>query len=312
MPLLDVLPDHQTINVVEGQTILQATLAHGIPHPHACGGQAKCTTCRVIVLHGLDQCSPRTEAEQQLDIRLQLPAQVRLACQTTLLGDVQVRRPIMDALDQVLARQDVEAHGQRLGEEKHLAILFTDIENYTPFAESLPPYDVVHVLNRYFRLMSTIVDQHHGYIVDYVGDGLLVVFGLEQPATAVLDALAAAQEMMRAVTSLGPYLNQMYGRTFRIRAGLHYGAVVVGHIGQGSSRKLVAIGDNVNLASRIESANKELGTQFLVSESVVQAAGSHLVTHRSCPRSLKGKSGSYQLYEVLPEPAPQASELAAQ
>ncbi|GAB3572104.1 adenylate/guanylate cyclase domain-containing protein [Hymenobacter daeguensis] len=301
MPVLHVLPDHQTVPIADGQTMLQATLAHGIPHVHACGGQAKCSTCRVVVTDGLAHCNPRNAAEQALAHKLSLSDNIRLACQTTVCGDVSLRRPVVDALDLELTRQAIEAPGQRLGEEKELAILFTDIENYTPFAEALPPYDIIHVLNRYFRLMSDVISQHHGYIVDYVGDGLLVLFGLEQPARAVPDALAAVQAMFQAVGRLNPYLEQMYGRGFRVRAGLHYGPVVVGHIGQGASRKLAAIGDNVNLASRIESANKELGTQFLVSEAVVQAAGPGLLTHRNCQRSLKGKTGRYQLYEVLPE-----------
>ncbi|ALW86377.1 hypothetical protein AUC43_15555 [Hymenobacter sedentarius] len=299
MPSLQVLPDRQTIPIEPGQSILQATLSAGIPHVHACGGRAKCSTCRVVVLQGLENCLPRNAAEQELADKLRLPAEVRLACQTCVQGDVEIRRPVVDALDLAMTRQELEAPGQRLGEEKQLAILFTDIENYTPFAEALPPYDTIHVLNRYFRLMNEAIAAHHGYLVDYVGDGLLVVFGLERPAEAVADALAAVQAMYQALDRLNPYLQQMYGRTFRVRAGLHYGPVVVGHVGEGASRKLAAIGDNVNLASRIESTNKELGTQFLVSEAVVQAAGSDLFIHRSCSRALKGKSGQYQLYEVL-------------
>ncbi|MBO2008879.1 adenylate/guanylate cyclase domain-containing protein [Hymenobacter negativus] len=304
MPSLSVLPDHQTVPIIDGQTILQATLAHCIPHVHACGGQAKCSTCRVVVTEGLAHCDPRTAAEQTLADKLHLTPYMRLACQTTVHGDVALRRPVVDALDLELTRQAVEAPGQRLGEEKQLAILFTDIENYTPFAEALPPYDIIHVLNRYFRLMSDVVSQRHGYIVDYVGDGLLVLFGLERPEQAVADALAAVQGMFQAMARLNPYLEQMYGRGFRVRAGLHYGPVVVGHIGQGDSRKLAAIGDSVNMASRIESTNKDLGTQFLVSEAVVKAAGPSLLTHRNCERTLKGKTGQYQLYEVLPEALP--------
>ncbi|GAB3309735.1 hypothetical protein GCM10027511_22450 [Hymenobacter humi] len=299
MPFLQVLPDQQTVPIAPGQSILQANLIAGIPHVHACGGQARCSTCRVVVLQGLENCLPRNAAEQELADKLNLPAEVRLACQTCVQGDVALRRPIVDALDLAMARQEVEAPGQRLGEEKQLAILFTDIENYTPFAEALPPYDIIHVLNRYFRLMNEAISEHHGYLVDYVGDGILVIFGLERPNEAVADALAAVQAMYRALDRLNPYLQQMYQRTFRVRAGLHYGPVVVGHVGEGPSRKLAAIGDNVNMASRIESANKELGTQFLVSEAVVQAAGPDLFVHRSCARTLKGKSGKYQLYEVM-------------
>jgi adenylate cyclase len=182
MASLHVLPDDQLVPVLAGQTILQATLTRGIAHAHACGGRAKCSTCRVVVLEGLEHCSPRNPAEQQLDDRLRLPDHVRLACQTTVNGAVRVRRPVMDALDLELTRQEVEAPGQRQGEERQLAILFPDIEDYTPFVEALPPYDLIHVLNRYFRLLENVIHQHHGYIIDYVGDGMLVVFNLGRQA----------------------------------------------------------------------------------------------------------------------------------
>jgi adenylate cyclase len=188
--------------------------------------------------------------------------------------------------------------GRALGEEKKIAILFSDIEGYTPFAEALPPYDVIHVLNRYYQLMGEIVERHHGHISDYAGDGMLTLYGLSSPDTAVRDALQAGQEMLHALNRLNPYLKHMYDRTFNIRLGLHYGEVIVGDIGVEKARKLAAVGDAVNMASRIESTNKQFGTHFLVSETVVEAAGSGLVTSRHCYTTLKGKKGEYQLFEV--------------
>jgi adenylate cyclase len=301
MPHLYALPDERLLTIASGETLLAATLRQGIPHVHACGGQAVCSTCRVQVLEGLGHCSPRNARELALAERLRLPPPVRLACQTTVVGDVRFSRPILDTLDLELAAQEFQHSDQQLGQLQQVAVLFSDIQDYTVLADQLPPYDVIHVLNRYFGVMSEIVAAHHGYISDFIGDGLMVVFGLSHPATAVADALAAGQAMLRGVAQLNPYLEQMYDCAFHVRIGLHYGEAVVGHIGGNGFRKLATIGDTVNVAARIESANKEYGTYFLVSEAVVEAAGSNLVVRQGFLAPLKGKKGLHRLYEVAPE-----------
>ncbi|WP_201986717.1 adenylate/guanylate cyclase domain-containing protein [Hymenobacter rubidus] len=300
MAQLYALPDERLLTIAPGETILAATLRQGIDHVHACGGQAKCSTCRIHVLDGLVNCSPRNASELALTTRLHLPEPVRLACQTTVTGSGTVRfaRPVLDRLDMELAAQDLQHPDQQLGQLKQVAVLFSDIADYTVLADQLPPYDVVHVLNRYFGVMSEVVAAHHGYISDFIGDGLMVVFGLSHPATAVTDALAAGRAMFRAVAQLNPYLQQMYRCAFHIRIGLHYGEAVVGHIGGNGFRKLATIGDTVNVASRIESANKEYGTTFLVSEAVVAAAGPALAVRQGFLAPLKGKLGMHRLYEV--------------
>ncbi|WP_052695690.1 adenylate/guanylate cyclase domain-containing protein [Hymenobacter sp. AT01-02] len=179
-------------------------------------------------------------------------------------------------------------------------MLFSDIEDYTVFAEALPAYDVVHVLNRYFQLMSEVevVRAHQGRIIDYIGDGLMVVFGLEDEATAAAEALAAARGMLQAVEQLNPYLRKMYCRSFRVRIGVHYGEVVVGDLGGAELRKLAVIGDTVNVAARIEAANKDCGTVLLVSQAVVDELGDDLLVRQAFLTPLKGKKGMHHLYEV--------------
>jgi adenylate cyclase len=303
MPHLFALPDDRLLPIALGETILAATLRQGIPHSHACGGRSVCSTCRVQILAGLAHCSSRNAAEQALADRLHLPPSVRLACQTTVVGDdVRLSRPILDTLDIELAAQELQHSDQQLGQLQQVAVLFSDIQNYTMLADELPPYDVIHLLNRYFGVMSKIVVAHNGHISDFIGDGLMVVFGLSHSATAVADALAAGRAMLGGVEQLNPYMEQMYGCSFHVRIGLHYGEAVVGHIGGYGFRKLATIGDTVNMAARIESANKEYGTSFLVSEAVVEAAGPSLVVRQGFLTPLKGKKGLHRLYEVALEP----------
>ena len=131
----------------------------------------------------------------------------------------------------------------------------------------------------------------------------MAVFGMDGAATAAADAVAAALAMLAAVEQLNPYLEHMYGRRFRVRIGIHYGDVVVGHIGGPAMRKLATIGDTVNVAARIEAANKAFGTTLLVSQAVVDELGDSRLVRRGFLVPLKGKQGLHRLYEVGPAPA---------
>ena len=292
--------DNKTICASPDSTILEATLKAKINHTHVCGGNARCSTCRVYVTDGLNNCLPRNEKEKLLAAKLGFPQNIRLACQTNISGDITIRRPVVDKLDvEIISKQFQDASGTKLGKEKDLAILFTDIENYTQFAEAFPAYDVVHVLNRYYQKMNEIIVQHKGIISDVAGDGILALFGVvEDSKNPVLDAINTVREMQAALVEFNKYLNQMYDRSFGIRAGINFGKVIVGNFDTGMMRKIAAIGDTVNLASRIETANKDFGTQLLISQSAYEQIQGSVESKKMHRTRLKGKSGAYALYDV--------------
>lgn len=292
--------DKKTICASPDNTILEATLKAQINHTYVCGGNARCTTCRVYVLDGLSNCLPRNEKEKLLAVQLGFPPDIRLACQTKIRGNITIRRPVVDDLDrEIILKQLGDVSGTKLGQEKDLAILFTDIENYTQFAEAFPAYDVVHVLNRYYQTMNEIIVQHKGIISDVAGDGILALFGvIEDSKNPVLDAINAVRAMNAALIQFNGYLNQMYDRSFGIRAGINFGKVIVGNFDTGMMSKISAIGDAVNLASRIETANKDFGTKLLISQSAKKEIKGVVEIHKVHRARLKGKSGEYFLYEV--------------
>ena len=293
--------DNKTISVSPDSTILEASLKAGIDHTHVCGGNARCSTCRVYVVEGLSNCLPRNKKEKQLAEKLRFPKDIRLACQTKIKGNITIRRPVVDDLDrEIILKQFGDDSGTKLGQEKDLAILFTDIENYTQFAEAFPAYDVVHVLNRYYQTMNEIIKSHKGIISDVAGDGILALFGvIEDSKNPVLDAIKAVQGMNTALVQFNEYLNQMYDRSFGIRAGINFGKVIVGNFNTGRMSKISAIGDAVNLASRIETANKNFGTRLLISQSAFEEVQGLVETNKMYRAGLKGKSGEYVLYEVV-------------
>ena len=132
-----------------------------------------------------------------------------------------------------------------------------------------------------------------------MGDGLLVLFGLDDPAGAALDAVRCGLEMLEVVEAMRPYLETHFGKHLPIGLGLHYGEVVLGTVGIGSRRQLTAIGDPVNLASRIESANKETGTEFLISQAAYEQVRDRILTGQRFELEIKGKTGTYAAYEVV-------------
>ena len=292
--------DNKTICASPDSTILEATLKAQINHIYVCGGNARCTTCRVYIMDGLSNCRTRNEEEKHLVEKLEFPKNIRLACQTKISGDITIRRPVVDELDiKMVLKQFGYAPGTKLGQEKDLAILFTDIENYTQFAEAFPAYDVVHVLNRYYQTMNEIIVKHKGVISDVAGDGILALFGvIEDSKNPVLDAINAVRAMNAALTQFNVYLNQMYDWSFGIRAGINFGRVIVGNFDTGMMSKISAIGDAVNLASRIETANKDFGTQLLISQWANEEIRGVVETRKMYRARLKGKSGEYVLYEV--------------
>lgn len=279
-------------------TLLQVSEKHHIPHMHACGGMARCSTCRVMVLEHPENLTPPTPAELALAQHMGFGNPIRLACQSRVLGPVTVRRLTLDDQDVSL---DTSAAPRMPGREQKIAILFSDIRNFTAFAEHSLPYDTVHVLNRYFQAMGEAVLKQDGYIDKYIGDGMMALFGMNctQGDTNCGNAIKAALEMLRELERLNVYLRRNFNIEFHIGIGIHYGEAVLGEIGHSCRRQITAIGDAVNMASRIESATKQFGAPLLISENVREQLGTQLQLGRTFNALIKGKTGSYALHEVL-------------
>jgi len=300
MPTVSYVIDNRKAAIeAHTETILRASLRAGVPHAHACGGNARCSTCRVQVVDGLDACAPRTEKERELAERLRFAAEVRLACQTTVSGDVRVRRLVLDHTDvELIVPSDPPEAVDPIGEERSLAIMFADIRGFTPFAEPLLPYDVVHALNRYYDEVGRVIAAHDGHIDNYMGDGLLAVFGMERPAHSARRAVAAARGMIAAVERLKPYFEAVYGRSFDIGIGIHYGEVIVGAVGAAGRRRVTIVGDAVNAAARIEAATKTLGVRVLISSATLNELDEPDAAWSRHRGVLPGKSGEFELYEM--------------
>jgi adenylate cyclase len=182
------------------------------------------------------------------------------------------------------------------GREEEVAILFSDVAGFTPLSERLPPYDVIHLLNRWFMQAGADIEAAGGRIDNYMGDGLLAVF---RGVDCALGAVRAALAMQRSADALSEYTERLYARPFGVRVGVHHGCVVIGDLGAAHNRRETVIGDAVNVASRIEAANKQAGTRVLVSESVIARVQDAVETGCTHDLALKGKTGTFVLHEIL-------------
>jgi adenylate cyclase len=273
------------IEIKPGKSLLEHALEQGIPMAHLCKGNARCSTCRIVVIDG--DLPPRNEKEQLLADKLSLPDEVRISCQLDAGQQMQIRRVIHDEIDQKILQKSNSA------EERNLAILFSDIRSFTSFSERHLPYDIVHILNRYFLASGDAIHENKGRIDKYMGDGIMAIFGLEEGDHPAKLAYKAAVEMLENLAEFNTYLEKTFGEHFKIGIGIHYGPVVVGDLGHPEMNSFTAIGDTVNVAARIESATKGKAN-ILVSQQVYDVLGEE--GWKSHDMELKGKSKPLRLF----------------
>ncbi len=299
MPKVTYFHEVTIEDVPEGQTLLDASIHHRIPHLHQCGGRARCTTCRIQILDGLSNVSAPNAAEQAVASQRGWDEFTRLACQTQVHGDVVIRR-LLDNSQDIIVLDLEELYGGSAGEGKELdlAILFSDIRDFTTHSEQNLPYDIVHMLNRYFTAAAEPVLNNNGFIDKYIGDGILAAFGTrdESPGTACRNAIRAALGMLDAARRLGPTFEREFNAPLRIGIGIHFGTVILGRIGHPGKRQITVIGDTVNTASRIESMTKPLGVPMLLSNAVIRQLPEVLRLDPPVEVTLKGKNAPTRLY----------------
>ncbi|HEX2256333.1 MAG TPA: adenylate/guanylate cyclase domain-containing protein [Afifellaceae bacterium] len=254
-----------------GPTLLEMSRMFGVPHASVCGGRARCSTCRVRIEDAAPGLAPPAGAEAATLARVNAAQDTRLACQLRPTGDLTVTRLVLPPE----ARRPLLASAlEDSGVERTLVILFLDIRGFTSLSEARLPYDTVFLLNRFFAEIGEAVQASGGWIDKYMGDGLMALFGLNQPTGAACRAaLTAAMRIDAALEKLNRELAGELPAPLRIGIGLHVGPLVFGRIGHHASAATTVIGPAVNVASRLESLTKEHGVQIVASAELAEEAG---------------------------------------
>ncbi len=185
------------------------------------------------------------------------------------------------------------------GERRKVTVLFADLRGFTKLAETRRPEEVVGFLNRCSEVMSTVIEQNHGTLDKFVGDGMMATFGAPeddpfQEEHAVQAALALQSELSRLAVEPG---DEHWARV-QVGVGINSGNAVVGSMGSSKHMEYTAIGDTVNCAAYIEEATKEFGADIVISEYTYNAVRGLFKTRKLGPLVVKGRADEVMIYAV--------------
>lgn len=183
------------------------------------------------------------------------------------------------------------------GSMKQVSVLFCDVAGFTGLSERLGP-EIIPLMERYFSATADAVSRHHGTIDKFIGDGVMAFWGApQQDPDHAENACRAALDLVAAVAATG--LEDDSGRPLRIRLGLNSGEALVGNIGSEERLNYTAMGDTVNVASRLEGANKSYGTTILIGPATWLAAGSNIVAREVDRLAVFGRAEGLAVYELI-------------
>jgi len=224
-----------------------------------------------------------------------------------MLKDLQEREKMKTSFARYVSKHVLDtiirtgASKKLVGERRKITILFTDIRQFTHLSEKLPPENVVSILNEYFENMIDTIFKYQGTLDKFLGDGMMVEFGAPLEDTQQeLHAVQAAIEMQQTLETLSARWRSAGKPELRMGVGIHTGYAVVGNIGSEKRMEYTAIGDTVNVASRLEQATKSMEANILISETTYNAVKDVFECKEVGPLSLHGRTEEIQAFSVSP------------
>ncbi len=303
-------PDRQ-IRVPKGLSILEGSLRFKVPHACICGGRARCSTCRVRVVSDGFALPPPSRREAFVLARVGAtdnPA-IRLACQVRPQSDVAVIPVIPPHIGVDFVRNRGRVNS---GRERYIVSMFVDMRGSTKLAEERLPFDVVFLVNRFLGAASQAVLDAGGQPNQFVGDGLLALFGLaSDPPTACRQALRAAAKVAANVEHMNHQFAADLRAPIEFGIGIHGGEVIIGDIGFKEHTVFTALGDAVNVAARLQDMTKTLDCKVVVSEEVCATAGIAPDALARTQVSVRGRDEAIMVYAAA-DPTALASLLERQ
>ena len=259
----------RTLRVPRGLSVLEASLRNSVPHASVCGGRARCSTCRIRIIGDCSSLPAPSQREAFVLHRVgNDDPSIRLACQL---------RPDTDLSFFQLFMPHGDGHAGSptgIGQERYLVSMFVDIRGSTKMAEKRLPFDTVFIVNRFLGAVSQAVLECGGQPNQFLGDGMLALFGLSvSKREACRQALRAAAQIAINVEELNKFLSHDLREPIRFGIGIHGGEVIVGDIGYRDHMVFTALGDPVNVAARLQDMTKALASEVVISDEVRATAG---------------------------------------
>jgi adenylate cyclase len=199
-----------------------------------------------------------------------------------------------------LIEKDPEKYIRPGGEMKELSIMFSDIRSFTTLSEGLSPDDLVHLLNEYFGAMTEIIFSYQGTLDKYIGDAIMAFWGSPYPQQDhAFRSCSCALEMVRGLEKLNVKWRNEGRPPIAVGIGLNTGLVNVGNMGSDRRLAWTVMGDNVNLASRLEGITKQYHSKLVISEATYREVASQFVCRELDKIKVKGKNQPVNIYELL-------------
>jgi adenylate cyclase len=265
--LISITYPGRIVRVPRGWTVLEASRTHHIPHLSMCGGRARCSTCRVRIVAGVDLCPPPEQNELDTLNRIHAPEGTRLACQLRPQGNVSVipllvatvsspRKPVNEAV------------------EREVVVMLVKFR-WTATPRRLLPQDLLYLLNCYSEIVGDTVRREGGVPIQFAGDGVTAVFGLEVGSKkANQQAFSTAAQVCRRLHALGDRLAQELGWAAAFVIHLHTGSAGVGETGDHTTRTLAVVGNTIDVARQLAAQHDDGEiARIVLSEAVTIAAG---------------------------------------
>ncbi len=185
------------------------------------------------------------------------------------------------------------------GERAEITILFSDIRGFTTMSEKLPPEEVSAILIEYFKIMEPIIKKHNGTVDNYMGDAIMAIFGAPvRHEDHALRAVKAAVEMQHELKKLQEKWKKQGKQAFGMGIGINTGYTFLGYVGSKNLMHYTAIGDAVNIASRLEHLNKLFNTSVIISHFTYEKVRNHVEVRALKKENIRGRSEPVMLYEL--------------
>lgn len=185
-------------------------------------------------------------------------------------------------------------------ERRELTILFCDLENFSTMAYDLSTEELLHYTSAYFGVATQAVARHTGTVDKFIGDAVMAFWGAPHYVSNHAElACRAALDIVNGIEALNRDWAAQGKRTLRVRVGINSASVLVGNLGSQERLSYTALGDGVNVASRLEAKNKELGSTICISDTTFERAKDWIVAHPIRPVTVRGRPGEFMVYELV-------------
>lgn len=202
-----------------------------------------------------------------------------------------------DVMSELLKNPD---KAELSGKRSEVTILFSDIRGFTKLSEQFPPEEITHKLKTYFNAMEPIIHQYDGTLDKFMGDGIMAIFGAPvHHERHAYKAVQAAFDMQRKLQELNQKWERKDEPTLEMGIGINTGICFVGQLGSDRRIQYTAIGDTVNLASRLEQLNKQFNTKIIISQTTYEAIRKEVEVRSLKKENIRGRKEPVMVYELL-------------